>query len=118
MSTSEIASDALRYWEPRRIGYNLAMLIVVAAFYLGSIEKGGIWVPSLLGFISVFGAAVAANVLYSIVYPIEAFVQRSDLRQVWLGIRWVMYSIGTLLAVGLTYYCMVILHVTSTGFNL
>lgn len=103
-AVSDIASNALRYWELRRFLYNLVMALVVAAFFLEFR-----WIPSIMGFIAIFGAAIGANVLYSIVYPIEIFVQPSDFRALWLKFRWVLFALGTILAACLAYYSMVIL---------
>jgi hypothetical protein len=94
----EIATAALRYWEPRRLVYNALLLLTVAGCFLAA------WPGSLtrldLDLVLVFFVlAVAANVLYSLAYIADIFLQLSALRDRWLRRRWVLFAIGTATAV-------------------
>ena len=99
----ELISDAIRYWEPRRIGYNL----VLAAIVLGWIGvtwphfRRAITWPSALA-ISVL--AVLANVCYCAAYLVDVTVQYSILRDPWRQRRWVLWVIGVAFAGVITIY--------------
>lgn len=79
----EITTDALRYWEPRRLLYNavLAAVVVVnfAAYWPASREI--ITPQSLVG---CFVLAVLANACYCAAYIVDLFVQFSAFRPLWL----------------------------------
>lgn len=96
-----IFDDALRYWEIRRIPYNLVLAVVVilwiAAIRLLHPHLTLAW-PLLL---PLFVLAALANVLYSAAYCVDVFVQRSSFRDLWRRRRWVLWVAGTLLAVAL-----------------
>jgi len=104
----DLAADALRYWESRRLVYNGALFLVV----LGHVVSG--WPASrsilvrtpLLGF---FLLAVLANICYCAVYAVDLLAQFSGLRGVWRKWRWVVLATGTAFAA-------VIAHSITTGF--
>ncbi|GAC1490330.1 MAG: hypothetical protein NVS1B5_15180 [Gemmatimonadaceae bacterium] len=89
--------DAIRYWEPRRIGYNLALVIQVCAWVLLSWPH---FRPALtlssLGRLLVLAAL--ANVCYCSAYLIDVPLQQSTLRDAWRPRRWVLWLAGTLFA--------------------
>jgi hypothetical protein len=96
-------ADALRYWEPRRVIYNVALATVV----LGHVAVG--WPESrdtlslnvLLGF---FLLAVLANVCYCAVYVMDLFVQFSGLREFWAKGRIAVLIIGTAFAAVIAHF--------------
>ena len=96
-----IFDDALRYWEVRRIPYNLILAAVVvawiAAIPLLHLHQTLAW-PLLL---PLFVMAALANVLYSAAYCVDVFIQRSSFRDLWRRRRWVLWLAGMLLAVAL-----------------
>lgn len=99
----EVLSDALRFWEPRRIAYNASLAVVVliwAAIGWARIHAG-ITFESLL---AVLVLAVLANVCYCAAYLVEIPVQWSAYRGLWRQMRWLLWGFGTLLAVALTNY--------------
>ncbi|MFI5185072.1 MAG: hypothetical protein ACHQNV_11770 [Vicinamibacteria bacterium] len=51
-----------------------------------------------------FVLAVLANVLYSLAYVVDVFVQLSSLRQHWLRWRWGLFALGTVTAAILTRF--------------
>ena len=81
-SPPPILKDAVRYWEPRRIAYNLALIAVAAfvvartwphfrpAFKLGNIPRVAI-------------LAMLANVCYCAAYFVEFLVQDEAARATW-----------------------------------
>ena len=91
-------TDALRYWEPRRIVYNLVLAAITLATAWPSLGSESL-PPVLPAAITLFLLAAVANVLYSIAYPIDVFIQASEFREVWLKFRWLLFFCG--LAVGM-----------------
>ena len=95
-------TDALKYWEPARIAYNLVLALITAGMFgpqllSGAMPFSHVSVPNLVVL------AVLANVAYSVIYPIDLFVQASafrDARTYWRGALW---GIGTLFAAALTW---------------
>jgi hypothetical protein len=109
----ESATDAIRYWEPRRIAYNLVLAVVVLAyFWIGyPASKSGIAVDEIL---VVFLLAVGANVAYCAVYVVDLFAQASGYRDQWRKHRWTLWLIGTVFAGILTrFIAMGMFHVPS-----
>jgi len=94
---SEILTDAIRYWELRRIPYNAVLLAIVASLLLMG------W-PASLGHITVnsaeliFVLAVLANVAYCAAYVVDVAAQSSAYRATWRRYRWVLFAIGVLFA--------------------
>ena len=101
----EVLSNAIRYWEPRRLIYNGALLIVVVvAFVVGwPISKRAVAPESGL---VIFILAVLANVAYCVAYVPDIAIQHSSFRNSWRRIRWLILLGGTLMACALTYLCV------------
>ena len=91
---AELAADALRYWEPRRLLYNLALAAVVMAHFVAGwpVSRSLLTRDTLLG---LFFLAVLANVAYCAAYLVDLFVQFSGLRAEWPRRRWVVLITGT-----------------------
>ena len=97
------AADALRYWEPRRLAYNVVLAGVVAAHVAAG------WPASRLLFerdhvLMLFLLAVLANVAYCAAYAVDLFIQFSELRAAWPRRRWLLLVIGTAFAAVLTHF--------------
>ncbi len=90
----EIATDALRYWERRRLIYNAVLLLTVGGCFVAGlpVSRSHADLDLMLTF---FVLAVLANVLYSMAYVVDGFVQLSALRGPWRRWRWVLFVIGT-----------------------
>jgi len=100
----EHVTDALKFWEPARLAYNLALAATVAwqfaplysgetAFRYNALEL----VPQLIVL------AGLANLVFCAAYPLDLFVQASDFRAsrgVW---RLVILTTGTLMGVSLAW---------------
>jgi len=102
-SIRDALTDALRYWEPRRLIYNAALAVVVV------IQVARAWPVSrqILTFDSILGLfilAVLANVAYCAAYIPDILIQQSALRSTWLKYRWTMLAVGCLFAAALTYF--------------
>lgn len=104
MLNREHVTDALRFWETGRIAYNGVLAAIVAGGFFWSGGDWAVWLPLLPG---LFIFAVMANLLYCAAYPVDIFVQASDFRERWRGLRWGLWAIGLLiaavLAVGVLY---------------
>jgi hypothetical protein len=99
----ESLTDAIRFWEPRRLIYNAVLaLVVVTYFFVGyPVSKTLVSVDLALG---IFILAVVANVAYCAAYLADIFVQISGFREVWQRFRWVLFVIGTAFAAVITRF--------------
>ncbi len=96
-------SAAIRYWEPRRIFYNLALAVVVVLHIVSG------WPSSreslnFNGLLLLFALAVLANVAYCAAYVVDIVVQMSGFRDTWLKMRWILFAIGAVFAAILTHF--------------
>src|SRR5258706_6577527 len=99
----DIFTDAIRYWEKRRIAYNVVLGAVVLA-WLGLTWphfREAIALPTL-GLLVVL--AVIANICYSAAYIADIPMQISALRSNWRRWRWGLWLAGTLLAILIENY--------------
>ena len=103
---AELAADALRYWEPRRLLYNLALTAVVVAHFVAAWPASKAFLARDT-FFGVFLLAVLANVLDCVAYGVDLFVQFSGLRAAWPRWRWVVLVAGTGFAAVITHFIAV-----------
>jgi hypothetical protein len=70
----ELLSNAIRYWEPRRIVYNLVLAVIVVVHFVYGLpfSKSVLQFNSLL---LLFALAVLANVAYCAAYIPDVFGQ-------------------------------------------
>jgi hypothetical protein len=96
-------TDAIRFWEPRRVLYNLVLAVIVVAYFVVGYptSKSVLSIDFALG---LFLLAVAANVAYCAAYLADIFVQASGFRATWKRGRWVLFVIGTLFAAIITRF--------------
>ncbi len=102
-SFRDLLSDAIRYWEPRRLGYNAFLTVIVVgwvAFTWPHLRAAFTW-QSLL-FLVVL--AVLANVCYCAAYVVDIPIQYSVYRDQWRRWRWGLWVVGALFAGAITYY--------------
>lgn len=99
----EYLSNAIRYWEPRRIFYNVLLAAIVIIHFVKELpySKTVLQVNSLL---LLFLLAVLANVAYCAAYVPDVFAQASGLRESWLRYRWVVLVVGLAFAGVLTHF--------------
>lgn len=93
----EIITNALHYWERKRVIYNLLLALPVAAHAINSIMSGQKieWLEKIT---VLFVLAVIANVLYCAAYLVDIPVQYSEYRRHWLRWRLALFVIGALFA--------------------
>jgi hypothetical protein len=97
ITISDMLTDAIRYWERRRIAYNAILVVVVVTVFMlhWSESRSAISVDLLLRF---FILAVLANVAYCTAYVVDIAVQSSAFRASWKSYRWVLFLIGVVFA--------------------
>jgi hypothetical protein len=98
--------DALRYWEPRRVVYNLILTAIT-----------GIWVAAtwphfrpmltLHSLLLLTILAIIANVCYCAAYLVDILLQLSPVGAGWKRRRWVLWAMGTLVAIVAANYWIV-----------
>jgi hypothetical protein len=101
----EALTDAIRYWEPRRIIYNLVLAAVVAVHaalaWLGPGPTPAITSDAML---SLFLLAVLANIAYCAAYVPDIPAQLSGFRSEWLRLRFMVYFVGLAFAAILAHF--------------
>jgi hypothetical protein len=99
----EYATDAIRYWEPRRIVYNLVLAGVVAIYFIAGLPASRHLLTVDFLF-SLFLLAVLANVAYCAAYLADLFAQVSGFRELWQRFRWVLFLLGLAFAAVITRF--------------
>ena|SRR3974390_156940 len=98
-----LVSEGFRYWEFRRIFYNSALLVVVIAWVIAT------WphfrpMFSLNSLFLLFVLGLIANVCYCAAYLVDIPLRLSPVGGAWKNLRWVLWLIGTLLAIAMANY--------------
>lgn len=105
MEIKNYITDSLRYWEPRRIIYNIVLAAITIAYAIPFAKADGHagfqWPQCLLHLLIL---AAGANILYCAAYPVDVFIQCSHYRALWLRLRWMMFITGLALASALTWF--------------
>jgi hypothetical protein len=101
-----IITDAITYWETRRIVYNLLLTAVVIAWLVFT------WPHfredmTLHSLVLMLVLAVMANVCYCAAYLADIPMQCSSFRTGWLRWRWGLWLAGTLFAILVANYWIV-----------
>ena len=96
-------ADAARFWEPRRILYNLVLAAATIAWFVHT------WPNfreafTLQGIIPLSVLALIANILYCAAYFIDVPMQLTPFSALWKRRRWILWLAGTLLAFVITNY--------------
>ena len=99
----EYATDAIRFWEPWRLIYNLTLAAVVIIYFATGYpsSRSVLTVDFALG---LFLLAVIANVAYCAAYLVDIFAQASGFREIWRRYRRVLFVVGTLFAAIITRF--------------
>jgi hypothetical protein len=95
--------DAIRFWEFRRLYYNLALAAASIAWLIATWPhfRPALTLNSLL-LLSVL--ALIANACYCAAYLVDIPMQISALSATWKRRRWILWLVGTLFALLLTNY--------------
>jgi hypothetical protein len=90
-------TDAIRYWELRRIAYNAILVAVVAVVFVLQWPESR---SSLSADVAqtLFILAVLANVAYCAAYAVDVVAQYSGFVATWKRYRWVLFAIGVVFA--------------------
>jgi hypothetical protein len=99
----ELVTDALRYWEFRRLFYNALLALIVFGHVAVSWPEAKLSV-TFDGLLGLFLLAVLANVAYSAVYVADVFIQFSGFRASRARWRWVLLGVGFAFAAVLTHF--------------
>jgi hypothetical protein len=99
----ELVTDALRYWELRRLFYNALLALVVLGHFTASwpASRAALTSDSVL---DLFLLAVVANVAYSVVYVPDVFIQFSGFRDSRARWRLVFLVVGFAFAAVLSHF--------------
>ena len=95
--------NAVRFWEPRRVAYNLALGALVAGWvvvtwpHFRTALTRETW-PPLIALVAL------ANVAYSAAYLVDLPLQQSEFREGWRRRRWWLWLAGTMFALLLAQY--------------
>jgi hypothetical protein len=99
----ESLADAIRFWERRRVVYNLVLIGVVAVWIMATwphFRPAIHWFPLL----QLIVLGLIANALYCAAYFVDIPMQSSGVGAAWRRSRWALWALGTLLAFLLTNY--------------
>src|ERR1700680_438418 len=99
----ETATDAIRYWEPRRVVYNLILAVIVLTYFCLN-YPGSLVALSVDNVLWVFVLAVLANVAYCAAYVVDIFAQVSGYQALWRKYRWMLFVFGVLFAGTMTRF--------------
>ena len=99
----DLTTDALRYWELRRLFYN-ALLAVIVLWHFASAWPASASSVTFDGVLSLFLLAVLANVAYSAVYVADVFIQFSGFRASRAQWRRLLLAVGFAFAGVLTHF--------------
>ena len=99
----EIVTDAIGYWERRRISYNILLATVVALWFMVTWPhfKPALTLQTLVFF---FVLGMLANICYCAAYLAEIPMQYSLFRTVWRRWRWGLWMVGLIFAVVIANY--------------
>jgi hypothetical protein len=101
-----LVTDAIRFWELRRLLYNLVLVAVVVAWVAVTWPHfRPMFVPNSLLLLAILG--LLANVCYCAAYFVEIPMQCSAFGKIWKRWRWMLWMAGTLLAILLANYWIV-----------
>ncbi|HEY6444493.1 MAG TPA: hypothetical protein VIY66_14250 [Candidatus Acidoferrales bacterium] len=99
----EIVTDAIGYWERRRILYNAILATVVVLWFVATWPhfKPALTLQTLLFF---FVLSLLANVCYCAAYVADVPMQYSLFQTVWRRWRWGLWTVGMIFAIVIANY--------------
>ncbi|MGH9865153.1 MAG: hypothetical protein ACRD4H_07030 [Candidatus Acidiferrales bacterium] len=99
----EVLSNAIRYWEPRRIAYNLILTTVVMIWIVSTWPH---FRPALTwtSLVALIVLAMLANLFYCSAYVADIAMQFSSFREMWRRRRWGLWLLGMIFAAVLANY--------------
>jgi hypothetical protein len=102
-SFRESLREAIRFWERRRVWYNLALAGLCLAWVIRTWPafRPAVVVPHLPELLVLIGLA---NLCYCAAYLVEISVNAPTARETWRQWRWVLWLAGTLFALLVAQY--------------
>jgi hypothetical protein len=96
-------TDAIQYWEHKRVLYNLILAIIVLVYFVAGlpVSKRSLSLDTVLW---IFILAVLANVAYCAAYIADVFAQMSAFRDRWRDHRAILFVVGLTFAGVLTRF--------------
>ena len=101
--SSEILRDAVDYWEPRRVVYNLVLTAIAFGWIMAAWPR---WSGTLTPrhFVALVVLALCANACFCAAYLIDIPMQAGPRKEAWRRNRWMLWWAGLLLAILLENY--------------
>ena len=78
----ELATDAIVYWEPRRLVFNGVLAVIVAVYFVIGWPNSRSALSLDMVFLVII-LAVLANICYCLAYLVDVFIQLSGFRELW-----------------------------------
>ena len=99
----QLLTSSARFWEPRRILYNLILFTVCVIWLVASWPH---FRPALhlVTLLPMAVLALFANLCYCAAYLVDIPLLESKLCAAWLSRRWILWLAGTLFAILLANY--------------
>lgn len=94
-------TNAISYWEIRRIIYNAVLAAIVIGYFVAKFPASLARITPDVIF-ALFILAVLANIAYCAAYLADIVAQMSAFRDLWLRLRWILFLIGLAFASILT----------------
>ena len=86
-------TDAVRYWESRRVIYNVGLIVIVIGYFVSGLPGSRESLSFDAGLL-IFIMAVLANIAYSAAYIVDIFFQFTDFIDTWRKVRWILFALG------------------------
>lgn len=93
----DMLTDAIRYWERRRIAYNAILAATVIVVFVLELPGSRSAITADLAQ-TLFILAVLANVAYCAAYVVDLVAQHSAFQATWKRCRWLLFVIGVAFA--------------------
>src|SRR5690349_6780571 len=97
ITVRDVLTDAIRYWELRRIAYNAVLLAIVVVVLLLHWPASRAALSADLAQ-TLFILAVLANVAYCAAYVVDVVAQYSGFQATWRRHRWLLFLVGLIFA--------------------
>lgn len=86
-------TNAISYWEIRRITYNPVLAAIVIGYFVASLPASSqLITPDVI--FALFILVVLANIAYCAAYLADIVAQMSAFRDLWVRLRWILFLIG------------------------
>ncbi len=101
--TTNALGDSIRYWEPRRVWYNAALVALTTAWVVATWPH---FQPAMTvgNGLRLLVLAALANLCYCAGYLVDLPLQDSALADTWRRWRWALWVLGTVFALVFATY--------------